>query len=234
MKLNGLLVENFKSYGSMTRIPLSNLSVLLGANSSGKSTAMQTMLTLKQTAECNSPEIDLLLSGKYVTLGDFEDVINDLEQECFSIGVSVIGDEFTEDYDDNKVTDIVWKFSKSVERNIILSEIKFGISNAEMKLVRGEDYIYNIFIKEKDTSLSVKVNNLLCNRLYINYDSKFNTLFYDFLREILFCLYSDKKQSFLEKKKFVSIETVEAFYFELLRRGEEKDTEKKMRRIEYE
>ena len=77
MKLNGLLVENFKSYESMTRIPLSNLSVLLGANSSGKSTAMQTLLTLKQTAECNSPEIDLLLSGKYVTLGDFEDVIND-------------------------------------------------------------------------------------------------------------------------------------------------------------
>lgn len=227
MKLNGLLVENFKSYESMTCIPLSNLSILLGANSSGKSTAMQTLLTLKQTAECNSPEIDLLLSGKYVTLGDFEDVINNLEKECFSIGVSVIGDEFTEDYDDNKVTDIVWQFSKTVEKDIILDEIKFSISNDEMKLVRDEDFIYNILINEKDTSLSVKVNNLLSNRLHINYDSEFNTLFYNFLREILVCLYSDKKQSHLERKKFVSIKTVEAFYFELMRRGEVKDNEKK-------
>ena len=149
MKLNGLLVENFKSYEGMTRIPLSNLSVLLGANSSGKSTAMQTLLTLKQTAECNSPEIDLLLSGKYVTLGDFEDVINDLEKDFFSIGVSVTGDEYTEDYDDNKVTDIVWKFSRSVDKDIILDEIVFSISNAEMKLIRDENYIYNILINKK-------------------------------------------------------------------------------------
>ena len=227
MKLNGLLVENFKSYEGMTRIPLSNLSVLLGANSSGKSTAMQTLLTLKQTAECNSPEIDLLLSGKYVTLGDFEDVINDLEKDFFSIGVSVTGDEYTEDYDDNKVTDIVWKFSRSVDKDIILDEIVFSISNAEMKLIRDENYVYNIFINKKDTSLSVKVNNLLSNRLYVNYDSEFNSLFYDFLREILVCLYSDKKQSHLERKKFVSLKTVEAFYFELMRRGEVKDNEKK-------
>ena len=96
-----------------------------------------------------------------------------------------------------------------------------------MKLRRDENFIYNILINKKDTSLSVKVNNLLSNRLYVNYDSKFNSLFYDFLREILVSLYSDKKQSHLERKKFVSIKTVEAFYFELMRRGEVKDNEKK-------
>lgn len=223
MQLNGVLVDNFKSYETMTQIQVSDLSVLMGANSSGKSTALQTLLTLKQTVECNSPEIDLLLSGKYVTLGDFEDVVNNFSKKSFSLGMSVIGDEFTEDYDNNKTTDIVWKFTDSKERDVILEEINFKIANDNMSLVRSGDYRYDILINNKNTSLSIRVNNLMCNRLYVNYNSNFNTLFYEFLSEILKCLFSDKKQSRLERKEFVSIKTVEKFYLELLRRGQGKN-----------
>lgn len=35
---------------------------------------------MKQTIECNSPDEELLLSGKYVALGDFDDVIADPEK----------------------------------------------------------------------------------------------------------------------------------------------------------
>lgn len=66
VSIKKIMVENFKSYSELQWIKLSDLSVLLGANSSGKSTALQTLLLLKQTIECNNPEIDLLLSGKYV------------------------------------------------------------------------------------------------------------------------------------------------------------------------
>lgn len=68
IRLDSIIVENFKSYGERTQIPVSGLSVLMGANSSGKSTALQTLLAVKQTIECNSPDIDLLLSGKYTML----------------------------------------------------------------------------------------------------------------------------------------------------------------------
>ena len=225
MQLNGLLVENFKSYENMTCIPVSDLSILMGANSSGKSTALQTLLVLKQTVECNSLDIDLLLSGKYVTLGDYEDVVNNSQKKYFSLGVSVIGDRFTENYDNNNVTDIAWKFISSKERDITLKEIDFRIANDKIKLIRSKDYIYDIIINEKNTALSVKINNLLCNRLYVNYHSDFNMLFYEFLSEILKCFCVDKKQSTLERKKFVALDTVEKFYWELMRRNRSKSSD---------
>ena len=73
--ISSITIENFKSYSTLQKINISDLSVFLGANSSGKSTALQTLLAIKQTMECNSRDIDLLLSGKYVALGDFEDVV---------------------------------------------------------------------------------------------------------------------------------------------------------------
>lgn len=225
MQLNSILVDNFKSYENMTRIPVSALSILMGANSSGKSTALQALLALKQTIECNSPDIDLLLSGKYVTLGDFEEATNNLQKQYFSVGVSIVGDKFTEDYDSNSVTDIVWKFIYSKEKDVILDEINFSIANDNMKLIRSGDYRYDIIINGKNTFLNLRINNLMCNKLYVNYHSEFNTLFYDFLSDILICLFADKKQSRLERKEFVSIKTVEKFYWELMRRRRSKNSE---------
>lgn len=219
MQLNGILVDNFKSYENMTRIPISDLSVLMGANSSGKSTALQTLLLLKQTIECNSPDIDLLLSGKYVTLGDFEDAANDLKKKYVLIGVSIIGDKYTEDYDNNNAIDIVWRFKESKEKDVVLEEIDFRLANDNMKLIKSGDYKYNIVINEKNTSLGVEINNLMYKRLYVNYHSKFNELFYDFLSDILKSLFLNKKQSRLERNEFVSIKTVGKFYLELMRRG---------------
>ena len=85
--LKKIIIENFKSYGKKAEIEVSDLSAFLGANSSGKSTALQALLILKQTIECNSPGMDLLLCGRYVTLGDFDDVINDHSKKYFKIGV---------------------------------------------------------------------------------------------------------------------------------------------------
>ena len=54
--LKGIEIENFKSYFDKQKIHFSDLTVLLGANSSGKSTSLQALLTMKQTIECNSPD----------------------------------------------------------------------------------------------------------------------------------------------------------------------------------
>ena len=59
IKLKGIEIENFKSYIERQYIHFSDLSVLLGANSSGKSTALQAILVMKQTLECNSPDEEL-------------------------------------------------------------------------------------------------------------------------------------------------------------------------------
>ena len=85
--ISNISIENFKSYSTSQLINVAELSVFLGANSSGKSTAIQTLLALKQTMECNSREIELLLSGRYVALGEFDDVIYDKSRDDFSIGI---------------------------------------------------------------------------------------------------------------------------------------------------
>ena len=226
MHLNSIMVENFKSYNKMTRIPVSGLSVLMGANSSGKSTALQTLLTLKQTIECNSPDIDLLLSGKYVTLGDFDDVINNPKKAQFSFGVSVMADEYTENYNANNLTDVLWKFCKSAEKDVYLDKIVFDIANDHLELVKTNKDLYKIQINNVDTALSLKINNLLLCKLYINYNNEFNVLFYNFINEIVKCLLGEKKRSYLEKNAIVSLDTVEKLYFELMRRGINRDIER--------
>lgn len=55
--LKKIFIDNFKSYNEPQWIDVSTLNVFMGANSSGKSTALQTLLTIKQTIECNSPNI---------------------------------------------------------------------------------------------------------------------------------------------------------------------------------
>lgn len=219
MQLNGIMVDNFKSYGDMTQIPISSLSILMGANSSGKSTALQTLLALKQTIECNSPDVDLLLSGKYVTLGDFADAINNLEEGYFSFGVSVVGDEYTENYSADNLTDVVWKFCGSTEKDVNLAEITFRISNEHINVVKTNDDLYSILINGEDTALTVKINNLLLTKLYVNYNTEFNNIFYNFINEIVKLLLPQKKSSSFEKNEIVSLRTVEKFYFELMRRG---------------
>lgn len=161
MQLNSIMVDNFKSYGDMTQIPITSLSILMGANSSGKSTALQTLLALKQTIECNSPDVDLLLSGKYVTLGDFADAINNPEKGYFSFGVSVVGDEFTENYSTDNSTEVVWKFCGSAEKDVSLAEIIFRTSNEHFNLAKTSNDLYSILINGVDTALTVKINNLL-------------------------------------------------------------------------
>ena len=219
MQLNGIMVDNFKSYGDMTQIPISSLSILMGANSSGKSTALQTLLALKQTIECNSPDVDLLLSGKYVTLGDFADAINNLEEGYFSFGVSVVGDEYTENYSADNLTDVVWKFCGSTKKDVSLAEITFRISNEHINVVKTNDDLYSILINGEDTALTVKINNLLLTKLYVNYNTEFNNIFYNFINEIVKLLLPQKKSSSFEKNEIVSLRTVEKFYFELMRRG---------------
>ncbi len=110
--LKGIELENFKSYANKQYIQFSDLSVLLGANSSGKSTALQALLMLKQTMECNSPDEELLLSGKYVALGDYDDVISDSVTGSFSLAVTLKQTEKSENMLDEDNFKICWNFKR--------------------------------------------------------------------------------------------------------------------------
>lgn len=74
-----LSLKNFKTWRDTGKINLAPVTVLLGTNSSGKSTLLQSLLLLKQTAASPDRSIHLNLGGDelndYFNFGHFDDVL---------------------------------------------------------------------------------------------------------------------------------------------------------------
>ncbi len=69
-------IDNFKSFGDRTDIDLASISIFAGANSSGKSSIIQTILLLKQTIQYTPGNRPITLNGPLLKLGTFNDVKN--------------------------------------------------------------------------------------------------------------------------------------------------------------
>lgn len=73
--LTNLSLVNFKAFQNLDRMKLRPITIICGANSCGKSSIMQSLLLLKQTFESKSTTNTVLMNGKYVRLGNVENVI---------------------------------------------------------------------------------------------------------------------------------------------------------------
>ena len=209
-----LYISNFKSYADETRIPLEDLSVLIGANSSGKSTALQVILIIKQTLECNTPDVDLLLSGKYVSVGDFDEAINNNNSDFFSIGLSYKTDTNDEDIS------IRWVFNKNIEKyeSVQLNSVEIQRNSESYSLKRvGDDRFYRIFHNDIPSVYQYIINNLRITDLYITYDDVLNSLFRDYLKELTDILFDKKKRADEPLDDFVSRNSILDFGFYLMR-----------------
>ncbi|ASM76927.1 uncharacterized protein VITFI_CDS1149 [Vitreoscilla filiformis] len=87
-----LRLTNFKAWKDTGDIALKPVTMLLGTNSSGKSTLIQSLLLLKQTVQSPDRMVHLNLGGDEVNdlfnFGDFEDVLHQAAEapRQFSIG----------------------------------------------------------------------------------------------------------------------------------------------------
>src|SRR6476646_3274266 len=73
--LTKITVAGFKSIGPERSIDVRPLTILAGANSSGKSSIMQPLLLLKQTLEAPYDPGALLLDGPSVRFTNFEQML---------------------------------------------------------------------------------------------------------------------------------------------------------------
>lgn len=77
--LSHLKLENFKIWRSTGPVRLAPLTLLLGTNSSGKSSLIQSLLLMRQTVKGNDAGLDLNLgnpdAGDTVTMGQFSDLL---------------------------------------------------------------------------------------------------------------------------------------------------------------
>ena len=70
-------LTNFKAFGETVTIPIRPLTLIFGANSSGKSSIFQSLLLLKQTLEeTKKPATVLLPKGSLVDLGTYRDFVH--------------------------------------------------------------------------------------------------------------------------------------------------------------
>lgn len=71
------IVGNFKSVAEPTELSLARVTVFAGANSTGKSTVLQSVLAVSQTVRATTGKYPLVLNGEYTRLGYLRDTINE-------------------------------------------------------------------------------------------------------------------------------------------------------------
>ena len=222
MRLSGIEIENFKSFAEKQYICLSDLSVFLGANSSGKSTALQALLVLKQTMECNSPDEELLLSGKYVALGDFDDVISNKEKNYFSLAVVLKQTEKTENGLENDSFKILWQFKRADDGiSAVLLKMDITYENMHLSFQRTSDELYYMFVNGVRTPYSAYINNLIISKYVIHYDTKLNMKAAELLNQISRILIPGKITTVATDEP-ISVQGIEEFYVRLLERVPQK------------
>ena len=97
--LTHLKLENFKIWRSTGAMRLAPITLLLGTNSSGKSSLIQSLLLIRQTVKGDDPNLDLNLgnpdAGDSITLGQFKDVLCRKAQATETVKANQFGIEFS-------------------------------------------------------------------------------------------------------------------------------------------
>ena len=78
-------LSNYKCFCDSGEIEIKPLTVLCGVNSSGKSTILKSLLTLKQTHDKAKSKQGLILNANYVKNGSFDDIVYKREGDSVSI-----------------------------------------------------------------------------------------------------------------------------------------------------
>lgn len=83
-----IIVEGFKSIGERVEVEIRPLTLLAGANSSGKSSLMQSILLLKQTLEASYDPGALLLNGPNVKFTSIDQILHvgNAARDGFTVG----------------------------------------------------------------------------------------------------------------------------------------------------
>ena len=132
--IKSLCLSNFKSIGKTLiidddgepfegKLKFAPLTIICGSNSSGKSTALQSILLLAQTLQSNVPSQTLVLNGPLVKLGE----VSDIKSEFYSSKDVLINIELEVPKPAQEITEFLKydeRHSKCKEEEIYLEKMK--------------------------------------------------------------------------------------------------------------
>jgi AAA15 family ATPase/GTPase len=92
-RLKNFTLENFKAFQKCT-LDLAPLTILIGENSSGKSSILQALLLIKQTLESPSGGGILNLNSHYVQFRQFKEIVFGMPSDKAILGFELTFDKF--------------------------------------------------------------------------------------------------------------------------------------------
>lgn len=126
------ILKNFKSVKCETNLELAPLTVFAGANSSGKSTIIQSILLTAQTIQSPVHSKSVVLNGHIVRLGSYSDIMSAQEAESkISIGFNLrpIGSDDSAVNTARLVSESFAYMSRDLADRTKLVECSFSFSN---------------------------------------------------------------------------------------------------------
>lgn len=131
-------LENYKSYKHLDNFAIKPLTVLCGTNSSGKSSIIKSILTLKQSFSSEQCENFVLFNGNYVNTGMFNTVVTNHDGDTMEFSSSFVLDETFRSRES--------KYSSDDQSYRLLRRIYKNVSN------------YNIDSETYEISYTIKLN----------------------------------------------------------------------------
>lgn len=126
--ITAIAVRGYKSLSQVQRIEIRPLTILAGANSSGKSSMMQPMLLLKQTLEAPYDPGVLLLNGPNVRITSIDQLLpKDIHGPCtqsFSIECEI-------DFGVSNINKVEITFKKSPEKGLDIESMTYQLGEEE-------------------------------------------------------------------------------------------------------
>jgi predicted ATPase len=157
--LTHLKLENFKIWRSTGSIRLAPITLLLGTNSSGKSSLIQSLLLIRQTVKGDDPNLDLNLGNPdaddSVTLGQFKDLLCRYGASNESTSANQVGIEFrwSEQGDAMNSTLFSARYNKGAAGSAELAFLRLGKDGQGFSVQRRKTGIYRLSLATQTKSL---------------------------------------------------------------------------------
>jgi predicted ATPase len=157
--LTHLKLENFKIWRSTGAIRLAPITLLLGTNSSGKSSLIQSLLLIRQTVKGDDPNLDLNLGNPdaddSVTLGQFKDLLCRHGASNESASANQVGIEFrwSEQGDEMNSTLFSARYNKGSAGSAELAFLRLGKDGQGFSVQRRKAGIYRLSLATQTKSL---------------------------------------------------------------------------------
>jgi len=171
MIIDNIEIKNFKSLKNIN-LSFSNLTLITGVNSTGKSSLIQSLLLLKQ----NFTETKKLkLKGEYFNINEVRDILYEEydKNECINLDINLVKNKvslnisFEYDEDNNQVNYQNYKFHSENKINLFYDDFQYLETNRVAPKV-----IYDMSVEHLDNNLLGSKGEYTAHYLNINKNNK--------------------------------------------------------------